>query len=720
MKAIHLVIPLGLALVAGLLPAQGSTGSENDTTDIDVVTPAGSESKLMDTPDAVTVLDQRDIEERMQGQLPDVLEGITGVYGQHTAHGQGSPFIRGFTGKQVLLLLDGVRFNNSTFRFGPNQYTSSIDPFSIRRIEIIRGPSSVLYGSDAQGGVINVILKKPRFRELDYTFGARGRFESADMRKQAGLFGEVSTSNFGGLVSATYADVDELVGGASIGRQPFTAYEEWGVYGSFGAAFGDHEIIGTYNHFQQNDLERTDKVSTLVANPNNLPGPGTVQEERRRFVFQIDDMAILRWTWRPEETLEQIFVDVSYHKQQESLERINRGSSTLRDQNYNVHTLGINAQGVLDFGRLARLTLGGEAYHDIVHSRRDDVDLDTGERTQRNDNAQYPDWSGYTSVGIYAQNETVLLNNMLRFRYGVRWSFFRAIADVQNFGGGLKGVNDSYQDVTGAVSVVGRPIDELSLTLNLARGFRAPNLDDLAASKGTGRGDQIPNPNLDPVTQYMVDVGAKAFIPTVDRASAAPYEMRGAVNFFFSYYEDLMISVPTTFQGEDVVRLENEGRARIFGVEAELGFYFSHALGWVGLPTDHIIFEGDALGVRANFTWTRGDDLKNDVPVHRIPPVFSEISVRYEAMWGQVYIEPYVTIVGRQDQYGPPAAGDVRFTEGDAPGYVLFGLRSGWYPNRHFRINLNIENIGNRSYHPMGSGTFGSGTNVVLSGEIRW
>jgi outer membrane receptor protein involved in Fe transport len=138
------------------------------------------------------------------------------------------------------------------------------------------------------------------------------------------------------------------------------------------------------------------------------------------------------------------------------------------------------------------------------------------------------------------------------------------------------------------------------------------------------------------------------------------------------------------------------------------------------LPTDHLFFEGDALGFHANFTYTRGDDLKNDVPIGRIPPVFSEISIRYSAMNNKVYLESYMNLVGRQDQYAPGVEGDPRFTPHDSPGYVTFGLRTGWYPSRHVKLNLNIQNIGNRSYQPMGSGTFGTGTNVVLAGEIRW
>lgn len=714
-----------MCLLASFAAAQGTSNTAENTsseTEIEVVTPGGSKKKLLDTPDSVTTLDRTQIEERMAGQTPDLLEGTTGVYIQHTAAGQGSPFIRGRTGKEIVMLVNGVRFSNSMFRGGPNQYYATIGPHTIERIEVIRGPASVLYGSDALGGVLNIITKQPTFEEAwDYTFGARGRFESSSMRKEGGIFGEVSSEHFGALVTGSYADVDELVGGAGIGRQPFTAYEEWGTYGAFGTRWGGHTISFNYSHHQQNDVNRTDQVTPLVANPDLLPAPGVGRDLRRLFVWQIDDLALLNWRYEEGGILEELFVDVMYHKVQESLQRIRRSNpNRLEDSNFNVHTLGLRTQAVLNFGTWARLTVGGEVYHDMVNSRSIDINRTTGEQTNEDGRVQVPDWSSYTSFGIYAQNETTFLDEMLQFRYGVRFSGFRALADVDLNDPEIDGVNTFVTDVTGAFAMVYKPIDEVSVYLNLSRGFRAPNLDELAASKGFGAGEAIPNPDLDPETQYSADLGAKMFIPTQDPNSAAPYEAMGSVAFFFNYLEDTLIRESLVYQGQNVFRSINGGRARIFGVEADFGFYLSEALGWLGLPTDHLFFEGDALGFYANFTYTRGDDLKNDVPIARIPPVFSEVSMRYSALHGQVFLEPYMNIVGRQDQYSPGALSDPRFTPNDAPGYVTFGLRAGWTPSRHVRFNLNIQNIGNRSYHPMGSGTFGTGTNVILSGEIKW
>lgn len=707
-------------LAAQTTPAPQASG-ENDSTDVKVVTARGSAQALMDTPDSVTVLARRQIQERMFGQLSDLMDGSTGVFVQHTAGGQGSPFLRGRTGKEIVMLVNGVRFNTSTFRGGPNQYYSSIDPGMVERIEIIRGPASVLYGSDALGGVINVILAQPRFSEFDYSFGARGRFESASARKQGGTFGEVHTKGFSGLVSATYADVDELVGGDSIGRQPFTAYEEWGFGAVFGTRFEKHTISLTWSHFQQNDVNRTDAVSGIMPNQSVLPAPGTGTDLRRLFTVQMDDMAILNWTWAPGDTFEELTLNLWYHRQQEDLQRIRRSSpNRIEEMAFNNHSLGIRAQTVLNFHELARLTVGLEAIHDMVSTRSVDINRTTKSHTNHDNREQYPDWCSYSSFGAYAQNETSLVDDRLQLRYGVRYSLFRALADVDRRFAQFDGVNNTYSDVTGALAVVGRPLEELGLMLNLSRGFRAPNTDDLSASRAFGGGQQFPNPDIDPEVQYSVDLGARLVLPRVNKDAHAPHELAAHVVFFFNYLEDLLINQPVTINGVNGVAPKNAGRGRIFGVEAEFSLYFASVLGWFGLPTDHVFFAGDALGVHANFTWTRGDDLKNDQPIHRIPPLFAEVSLRYEALRGEVYLEPYVTIVGRQDQYAPNVLTDSRFTPGDAPGYVLFNMRAGWAPSRQVRINMGVQNIGNRSYHPMGSGTYGSGTNVMFSGELRW
>ena len=108
----------------------------------------------VDGPYAVGALSSRDLSEALIRTMPESLRDMPGIMVQKTAHGQGSPYIRGFTGYRNLLLIDGIRLNNSVFRDGPNQYWNTVDPYSLDRIEVVKGPSSVLYGAGAIGGTV--------------------------------------------------------------------------------------------------------------------------------------------------------------------------------------------------------------------------------------------------------------------------------------------------------------------------------------------------------------------------------------------------------------------------------------------------------------------------------------------------------------------------------------------------------------------------------------
>ena len=111
------------------------------------------------TPNAVSVIDREQIERMNAPTTPRILRETEGVWAQQTTVGQGSPLLRGLTGYQAFLAIDGVRLNNSTFRSGPNQYLATTSPDSLDRIEVLRGAGSMLYGSGAMGGVISMFTK---------------------------------------------------------------------------------------------------------------------------------------------------------------------------------------------------------------------------------------------------------------------------------------------------------------------------------------------------------------------------------------------------------------------------------------------------------------------------------------------------------------------------------------------------------------------------------
>ena len=200
----------------------------------------------------------------MPRTAPEALADAAGVFVQKTNHGSGSPFLRGLVGNQVLVLVDGIRLNNATFRYGPNQYLATLDPALIERIEVVRGSGSVLHGSDAMGGVINVVTRQPtgvgqplaasgRVTGKVMTSGMEksGRFDAAISGRRGGLIGGVSVRSFG-----------DIRAGRGIGVQSPSGYDE--VAGDVRAELpmsSNQRLTLAFQHHRQDDVPRYDQVA---------------------------------------------------------------------------------------------------------------------------------------------------------------------------------------------------------------------------------------------------------------------------------------------------------------------------------------------------------------------------------------------------------------------------------------------------------------------------
>lgn len=686
------------------------------------------EQELHRAPDAIGVVSREDIERKIPEDLGDAMRGQPGVYTQRTAAGQASPFIRGMTGKQVLLLVDGIRFSNAAFRSGPNQYFASLDPMFAERIEIIRGPYSVLYGSDALGGAVNVITRRPRLRD-DAAFnpGLIGQSSSAN-RGRRGTFDlpfSLGGGEIGGYGSMSYGEYGNLMGGPSIGEQPFTSYRD--LSGNGGLTWkldSDWQADFRFAHNAKSNLFRTDRISPLVANPSLLPVDGVTGQPVgidlvQQFPSQEDTFSSLNFHHTGSGTLASLDFDFSYHRVNEEFHRITRGSpNTRREQFFVDTTYGFTATAVLDFGSTHRITTGIDLYHDEIESGRTDRDLTTNALTPNHARAQFPDSSSYTTFGIYAQDEILLFDGALELRPGFRASLYQAEAAVSSFAATLPDVDKSFSDITGALAMVWHANDWLSPSVSIGRGFRAPNLDDLAANKNTGNGDEIPNPGLEPEVLYGAQAGAKILFENSNPDSVAPWHFRAEGFLFGHWMEDAVLRRTVSFGGNTVNQLYNGGRARIWGWEANASWYFRDDLEALGVNLDGVVGRHQTLALNGSATWNHGDDLTARVPFPRIQPFIGTLGLRLESRnW---WIEPSVEVWSRADRVNPGNAGDVRFQSPWTPGFTLYHLSAGWRFGEHVTARLAVNNLGNRSYQVQGSGVFGSGTDARLSVEVRW
>lgn len=258
------LVTTGTAALAVSTEASASDAPVEDSLPELVITATRIERDIFDTPRAVTVLDRQAIEAANVSSTPDLFRYAEGVYLQKTNQGGGSPFISGLTGTQVLILIDGVRLNNSYFRFGPHQYLNTIDPSTIERIEVVRGPTSVLYGSDALGGTINVITRRRTdfARESDLDTRLQARTHSAADATEFGLQMEGNVGTFGLIGGGSVKDYGEVDGGGRIGEQVPSAYEERNADLKLNWRLSEHsELIFGNQYVRQYDVPKTSEVT---------------------------------------------------------------------------------------------------------------------------------------------------------------------------------------------------------------------------------------------------------------------------------------------------------------------------------------------------------------------------------------------------------------------------------------------------------------------------
>jgi iron complex outermembrane receptor protein/hemoglobin/transferrin/lactoferrin receptor protein len=191
-----------------------------------------------------------------------MLIGLTGVWMQKTSHAGGSPFIRGLTGNQLLQLTDGIRLNNATFRYGPNQYLNTIDPFTVVQAEVVRSAYSTLYGSDAMGGVINILSKEPAFSVKPNFHGSfTSKWMNNDMEKTASLTMSYSSKRISGDIIMTASDFGDIYAAEGKKQEP-SSYRQQSFHTKWKYALNDKQVLTfCFQQLAQKDVDLFDQVT---------------------------------------------------------------------------------------------------------------------------------------------------------------------------------------------------------------------------------------------------------------------------------------------------------------------------------------------------------------------------------------------------------------------------------------------------------------------------
>ena len=632
-----------------------------------------SQQSLFDTPAAAPIRSREEILERQAPDMFHALQNEVGVLLQSTAAGQASPFVRGLTGQQVLILVDGIRLNNSITRAGPNQYFNTIDAGMVGRIEVLRGQGSVLWGSDAIGGTINVMSRGTDIQRGmccgDYlTREFNQYYNTANSSPYSRLNVEAWSGNAGVFAGGSFLNVRDLdTGFDDFTRQPGTNYQQYAGDIKFNYLLDDQQLLTiSLQHFEQEDLPRSDRYPGF---PLDRGSPNTFGNARF-FDPQQRDLAYLRYQAVEPlgGTFDALTFTASYHRQREIQ---TRGVPTSRFQETDVETTGLQAVASKDLGVYGKWTTGFDWYYD-------DVDSPFGGTAS---GPIVPDDAWYRRAGWFL-NWDVALTDRLDATAGLRYESIETAGTpvVMNM---PVYINPSYDDWIGQVGLTYELNPCAHLVGSISEGFRAPNLDDLMANNPNVLqvGQSLPSLGLTPEHSINYEVGVKT---NYDR-------LRTQTFVFWTDLQDNIVSItaaPNTFASANQDSF-------VQGVEFS-GEYLLD----------------DCWSLYGNFWYTYGKNLVTQAPLSRVPPTQGILGLRYLFFNDTTNIEIYTWMSDRQDRLDTVRdITDERIPIGGTPGFATLNMRMGrtfGCCDQH-RVSLSLENITDQPYQVHGSGVLGTG-----------
>ncbi len=648
-----------------------------------------SEKSLFDTSAAGSIRSRQEIAERQATDMLHALQNEVGVLMQSTAAGQASPFVRGLTGQQVLILVDGIRLNNSVTRRGPNQYFNTIDPGMVDRIEVLRGQGSVLWGSDAIGGAINVVTRGPDthygVKHGDYSSGEFTQYyNTSNSSPYSRLNVEGWMGNVGVFVGGSYADVNNLDTGwdqfpnGQGGRQPGTNFQQWAGDIKFKYLLDEGQMLTfSLQHFQQDNLPRSDRFPGYPGDLNNSNSLGGA----RFFDPQQRDLAYIRYqALDPLAGIDALTVTASYNRQRENQ---TRGIPTTRFQEIDVETLGLQAVAVKDLDWAGKWTSGFDWYYD-------DVDSPFGGTAS---GPIVPDDAWYQRIGAFCSWD-VALTERLNMVTGIRYENINT-AGTPVVEGTPTFINPNYHDWVSQIGLVYEIDPDIHLVGSISEGFRAPNLDDLMALNPNvlQEGSSVPSLGLRPERSINYELGIKT---AFDR-------LRTQTFVFYTDLRDNIVSIDTAVPNT-------------FGSANQDSFV-------QGVETSGEYLLDDGWSLYGNFWYTYGINRVTNSPLSRVPPTQGILGFRWRERHLRSYFEVYTWMVRRQDRLEQVRdITDERIPIGGTPGYATLNMRVGrsYGDYDQHRVSLSLENITDKNYLVHGSGVFGTGATARLGYRLTY
>lgn len=706
---------------------QKDTIKTNQLEEIIVISNKVPEKKEL-IPIQIESISQKEIEFQNYQNTADLLANSGNLHVQKSQQGGGSPAIRGFEASRVLLLVDGVRMNNLSYRAGHLQNVITVDENMLENVDIFYGPSSTLFGSDALGGSVSMNTKKPKFlssNTQNLSGNISTRYGSVNEEKSGYFDINYATQNLSSLTAFSYNDFGDLRMGKNknhngdyFGERPY--YVTTDANGTDYLVENSNKYIQENSGFKQYNFMqklafRTDKGFNHGLNLQYSTSTDVPRYDRLTDTAD-NGLKFAEWYYGPQERLlaaynlnkanaflgSDLDIDIAYQNTTESRNSRRFGGTDL-EHNYekvNVFSAGINLHKKFN---KSELFYGYESYYETLKSTAETENIITGTISPLQ--TRYPNGNNnMTRNDIYIsynekRSEKLVFNLGARIGYTTLKS---TIDDDTLFPLPFNNITQNNFTYSATAGLIYMTSKNVALKTNLSSGFRAPNIDDLAKIFDSGNGILIvPNADLQPEKTVTGDLGF------IIKSNNKRFQIE--TTYYYTRMFDAIVTDTYTYEGQSTIDIggdtnaiyanQNKGNAFITGLSTNIKTYL----------LENLQFHG-------NFNYTLGRFIEDDntrAPLDHIAPYYGRIGLLYSIRW--TTLEAYMLYNGKKDisDYYLNGEDNERYApDGGMPAWETYNFKTSFIVFKGATIFAGIENILDTQYRVFASGINAPGRNI--------
>ena len=682
-------------------------------------------------PQQMQIILAKEIANSQSQSTADLLEKTGGVFLQKSQMGGGSPVLRGFEASRILLVVDGIRMNNIIYRAGHLQNIVTLDNSILDRVEVLFGPASTIYGSDALGGVIHLYTKKPLLADE----GGNTKLKVNEFTRYGAVNNEVTghidfnigLKKFASLTSITYSQFGDLHGGKnqnpffteSYGERPYYAERIDGKdslvknndrFLQKQSGYTQYDILQKFLYQQNEHLSHG--INFQYSNSSNVPRydrltdpkSGGLKYAEWYYGPQARMLAAYDMNYQNSESLfQQIHFNLYYQSIEESRHNRKFGNDFLAHNIENVNIIG----GNLDFQKTIkshRIIFGIDGSYNTLKSTANSENIVTGEIVKIG--TRYPDGNNSLMNAALFITHTWQINKQLVLNDGIRVgysSLHSTFIDTTFIHLPYTTADQSQPVYSGSIGLINSPTDEWKLSVLLSTGFRTPNVDDLSKVFESSVGTIIiPNSDLKPEQTVNTELGITKLF-----GSKAMWEN----TVYYTHFTNAIVTDKFKYNGADSILFDGTLSQVMANQNKSEAYIFGFTTNFKSQCSEHFLFS-----LMLNYTYGRVKTDSVDVPLDHIPPFMANLKLTYtNNKFRSDFFVNYNGWKNIKDYSSSGEDNEQYATIKGMPAWFTLNLRAAYDLNKFISIQAGVENILDTQYRTFASGINGAGRNFYTS-----